>query len=301
MSPPRRDWRLRGRANPFSQHAGQGPSGEDAVRDWLRVADAIEAHGGHVVVMPAAEDAALTGLPYTAEAGVMGRDALGPLFLVAHLTPAHRLAEGDIVERCVRGWQLRTRRVVARFEGQGDVLRIDDARVVCTFGEGPYARTVRAAFEEVGSLLPTQRHLLRFRADPWFHGNTFLGAFTSSHGVMVLVCEEAIAPEDRAPLRAFLAGARVEPISKEESVAYATNALQVSDTVLVPTQTGVRIRALFESHGLRVHDLALPALFSAGGGAAVCLTNRLDGVRIEDIPLTARFTSTRALIAQGVA
>lgn len=301
MSPPRRDWRLRGRANPFSQHAGDVPSGADAVRDWLRVADAIEENGGDVVVMPAAEDAALTGLPYTAEAGVMGRDAHGPIFVVAHLTPAHRKDEQEVVDRCLRGFGMRTQCVTARFEGQGDVLRIDDERVVCTFGEGPYARTQAAAFAEVGALLPARRHLLRFRADPWFHGNTFLGAFSSSQGVMVLVCEDAIAPDDRAPLREFLEGVRVEPISKEESIAYATNSLQVGDTALVPAQTPARIRALFASHGLRVHELALPALFSAGGGAAVCLTNRLDGVRIDDIPLAARFTSVRANIAQGLA
>ena len=36
--------------------------------------------------------------------------------------------------------------------------------------------------------------------------------------------------------------------------------------------------------GLTVRFLALPALFGKGGGAAVCLTNRLWGLDVDAVP-----------------
>lgn len=307
MSPPRPDWRVRGRANPFSQGAVEPDDlGARAVGDWLVVADAIEAAGGDVVIMPPAQDAALTGLPYTAEAGVLTHDASGPLYVIAHLTPPHRVGEAHEVEAWARGLFLRTRRVRARFEGQGDVIRCDATRLIVTVGTGRYARTERAALDEVGPLLsaagsraPQSVLPLGFRADPWFHGNTFLGVFSSARGLLVLVCDDALEDIDARALRAFLPDARIEGLSVAESLAYATNALQVHDSVLAPAGVPGRVRRMFEEHGLTVRALSLPVLFSTGGGAAVCLTNRLDGLTVQDVPAAARFSAWRARIAEG--
>jgi hypothetical protein len=46
--------------------------------------------------------------------------------------------------------------------------------------------------------------------------------------------------------------------------------------------------------GLTVQLLALPALFRKGGGAAVCLTNRLDGVRAVQVPQAMRLSTWKA-------
>jgi N-dimethylarginine dimethylaminohydrolase len=298
MSPPRRDWGVRGRANPFSARFAPGADlGAQAVRDWLSVADAIVRAGGDVAVVPAPDDASLTGLPYVAEAGHMGVDQDGPVFLVARLTPPHRQGEAQHLARTFASWGWRTRSVGVPWEGQGDVLRIDAQRTMLTSGVGRYARTHASAFPIVAAHLATRVQHVRFRADPWFHGNTFFGAFTSTRGTKALVCEAAIAREDRASLAHFLEGVELVPIDRALSLAYATNALQVNDTVLAPAGLPPAIHALWRALGLRVEELTLPALFGKGGGAAVCLTNRVEGATIASVPAAARYENARASIA----
>jgi N-dimethylarginine dimethylaminohydrolase len=303
MSPPRRDWGLRGRANPFSVRAGatNADLGAQAIRDWLAVADAIVRAGGDVAVVPAPEDASLTGLPYVAEAGHMGVDERGAVFLVARLTPPHRRGEAAHLERTFASWGWRTRPIGVAWEGQGDVLRIDAQRTLLTSGVGRYARTDAAAFPLVAPYLTTRVHHARFRADPWFHGNTFFGTYTTSRGAVAFLCEHAVAREERAALERFLDGVEVVLIDRELSLAYATNALQVNETVLAPASLPPAIHAAWHDLGLRIEELTLPALFGKGGGAAVCLTNRVDGATIANVPEAARYGNVRAAIARAVA
>ena len=67
MSPPSPRWTLRGRAN-FRSREAPPVDAARARREWLALAEAIEAHGGTVVALSPAEDA-LTGMPYAAECG----------------------------------------------------------------------------------------------------------------------------------------------------------------------------------------------------------------------------------------
>ena len=60
MSPPRRDWALKGRAN-FKSRGADGVDATRARDEWARLADAIVDAGGDVVVLPP-NDASLTGL-----------------------------------------------------------------------------------------------------------------------------------------------------------------------------------------------------------------------------------------------
>jgi N-dimethylarginine dimethylaminohydrolase len=302
MSPPRPDWTVRGRANPFSQRAGAPASAsvlsQQAVRDWLSVADAIVQAGGDVAVLPSS-DPALTGLPYTAEAGHVGMDAAGPLFVLANLTPPHRAREPDAIAEALASWGMRTVRLGAKWEGQGDVVRIDAQRTVCTWGVGPYARSESASFAAVAPYLSRagRVHAAQFVADPWFHGNTFLGAFSSWRGTVVFLCDAAV--PGHAALRAFLQDTRTEVVSIDRalSLAYATNALQVNDTVLAPAGLPAFVHDAWRGLGLRVRELVLPALFDRGGGACVCLTNRLDGMTLHDVPPAFHYGTQRASIA----
>src|SRR5687767_11310001 len=107
MSPPRVDWRVHGRANVFSQDAAQ-PSAQPtapvargaALREWLVLADAIVEAGACVAVLPwDDDDDTLTGMPYTAEAGMLGRSVSGVVhpdsrvWLLPNITPPHRRGE----------------------------------------------------------------------------------------------------------------------------------------------------------------------------------------------------------------
>lgn len=299
MSHPRPDWAVKGRANFLSQgqldHRAHSPRA--AMEDWLEIARTIEAAGGKVVVAPPAPHLALTGLPYTAEWGHFFRDRDGrPAFLVARMTPEHRKQEPTYVAGFVAALGWRAYATQARWEGQGDALRIDGERIVHTAGVGLMARTEAAAYAEVAPRLSPKRLSLPFRADPWFHGNTFLGVFRrkGSGEPLVLLCPDALEPDDHARLRAFLRGIPVVEIDAAASRGYATNALQVHDTVIAPTGLDARIYTVWRELGLTVVQLRMDALFRSGGGAAVCLTLRLDGCRAEEIPPHLCFANLRA-------
>lgn len=301
MSRPRDDWAIRGRANVFAEHATaseNGPDAADAQRDWDAVAAAIVAAGGDVVAV-AGPDPLLTGLPYTAEAGVLGRDKDGLVFVLPNLTPPHRQGEPAVVEAFVRRLGLRTRRIGARFEGQGDVINVGGdvgpggaPRFVCTSGTGRWARTADDAVDEYAGLLPGPSLHLGFHADPWFHGNTFLGGYRQGARVVVVVCFDALREDGADRLRAFVdspgVGASVVAITPEQTLTYATNALQVNDTVLAPEGVPGVVVDAWRGLGLDVRFLKMPALFGKGGGAAVCLTNRLWGLSVDDLPADVR-------------
>ena len=301
MSPPRHYWAIRGRANVFAEAAGRDggttPGAEAARGDWFVVAEAIEAAGGICAVVDNERDTLLTGLPYCAEAGLCGRDPdTGNLvFILPNLTPPHRRAEPAVIAPAVQSLGLRPVSLPdgIAFEGQGDVVRIGD-RVVCTNGQGRWARTHHDAFAHYARFLDVPALHLGFRADPWFHGNTFLGGYEKGGDVVVIVCLDALRDNGADALKTFVDGARVIVISAEDTLTYATNALQVNDTILAPVGVPDVVIDAWRGIGLAVELLELPALFRKGGGAAVCLTNRLDGVSSTAVPPAMRLSTRRA-------
>jgi hypothetical protein len=115
------------------------------------------------------------------------------------------------------------------------------------------------------------------------------------------VCLEALLPGEEERLRAFLDGVAIDAIDKATSLTYATNALQVNDRVLAPAGVPDVVTALWRELGLSVCTLSLPALFGSGGGAAVCLTNRLDGMSPSAFPALARYANARAVVVDSLA
>jgi N-dimethylarginine dimethylaminohydrolase len=301
VSPPRPDWTIRGRANVFANALTDGvppPSAEAARADWLTVVDAIEAAGGVCAVVDNAADLLLTGLPYCAEAGLCARapDDGAPVFVLPNLTPPHRQREPDVIAPAVRQLGLRTITLPAdvKFEGQGDVIAVGD-RLVCTSGVGPWARSSGDAFDQYARFLDKPALHLGFHADPWFHGNTFLGAYENAGSVVVMVCFEALRDDGADRLRHFVDGATILAIAPADTLTYATNALQVGSTVLAPAGVPDVVIDAWRALGLTVQLLELPALFRKGGGAAVCLTNRLDGVQAAQVPRTMRLSTWKAV------
>lgn len=298
MSRPRDDWALRGRANVFARDA-VSPDAAAAQRDWDLIVAAIVDAGGDVVVV-SNPDPLLTGMPYTAEAGFLGKDEQGPVFVLPRLTPPHRQGEPAIVGAALQkffgAWSAVPQGRIhelppdLRFEGQGDVIDVGPAgqlRLVCTFGEGKWARTGSDAWASYQKFLPGPSLHLGFHADPWFHGNTFLGAWRRGSDVVVACCFEAFCADGGDRLRAFVPGARIVPLTPEQTLSYPTNALQVNETVLAPAGVPDVVIDAWRSLGLSVRLLALPALFGKGGGAAVCLTNRLWGLNTDDLTFGA--------------
>ena len=287
MSPPRPDWALLGRANFLSSQDARPVGPRQALVDWLSIADAIEDAGGHVVVLPPAPQHNLTGLPYVAEAGHTFRTVDGkPGVFIPNMKAPHRVAEGMYLAGFYAGLGFETRSVDGLWEGQGDAIRVDAERVIHTYGKGSQSRTQEKAYPTVAPAISHRHMLLEYRADPWFHGNTFLGVYRSADGKRgtVMLCPEAVSAGDLALVEEFVDPFAVHRITVEESRAYATNALQVGRMVIAPSGLDAGIHAVWEELGLHVIPLELAALFKSGGGAAVCLTNRMDGIRVDEVP-----------------
>ncbi len=291
MSPPRRDWRLRGRANFKSRGAGDVDASR-ARQEWAALATAIVDAGGEVVVLRPGDET-LTGLIYTAEAGEYFRDAQGrPHFLLSSMAVEHRRGETDHIAAFIENdLQMETHRVSTTWEGQGDAIRTahGDA-IVHTYGVGADARTSEQAYREVAAMLSPQHIQIAFRAEPWFHGNTFLQFFRCGRDHVMLVCPEALLDGEYERLRAFVGELPIVELSRADSERYDTNALQVGTTVLAPSQFSDTARDAAEQLGLTVRTLDLGELFSKGGGAPVCLTNRLWGLDVAELPDEVRWS-----------
>ncbi|RAL21249.1 hypothetical protein DL240_14075 [Lujinxingia litoralis] len=292
MSPPTRAWQLRGRANFRSRQAGTA----DATRaraEWSRLADAIVEAGGEVVVMPPESDA-LTGLIYTAESGELFRDDQSQLrFLLPHMASPHRQPEAALIKRFIEATlQLPTHQVQHTWEAQGDAIRAAHGdQIIHTYGVGPDQRTSQAAYLEVAPRLSPQHLQLGFKADPWFHGNTFLQFFRRRSDAIGLVCPEALLDGELERLLAFVGpDLPLVEISVEESLGYDTNALQVCNTILAPSTFSDTARQVAARLDLTVQTLALDELFTKGGGAPVCLTNRLWGLDLAELPERVRWS-----------
>ena len=298
MSPPRRDWALRGRAN-FKSRAAAAVDPEQARREWSALADAIVAAGGEVAVMPPG-DAALTGMIYTAEAGEFFRDAQGGgRFMLPSMAAEHRRGEADHIARFVEETLgLATHTVGVTWEAQGDAIRTAHGHaIVHTYGVGPDARTADEAYDKVADLLSPQHLQIAFRADPWFHGNTFLQFFRRGARAIMLVCPEALEPGEYERLLAFVGELPVVELSRAQSEGYDTNALQVGETILAPMTFSNDAREAARRLDLDVVTLDLGELFSKGGGAPVCLTNRMWGLEVAELPDHVRWSRNPSIEA----
>lgn len=295
LSPPRLDWALRGKAN-FRSREAQAPDARRARREWAQLAGAIVAAGGEVLVCPPHPEQPLTGMIYTAEAGEFFRRPDGrPGFLLPNMASAHRRAEASWIGQVLTGWGFVVEAIGQagrpRWEAQGDAIRAGaPAKIVHTFGLGPDARSEAGAYQQVAERMGGAHILIEFRADPWFHGNTFLNIYRGAKELLMIVCPDALSPEEYARLREFMSEARVHEITRAESLGYDTNALQVNQTVIAPMTLSEGSDRALQEVGLEPQRLDLSELFLKGGGAPVCLSNRLWGLRLDEVPESARWS-----------
>lgn len=303
LSPPRDDWGLRGKANFRSRQAG-GVDAQRARAEWASLADAIVAAGGEVVVCPPNPAQNLTGMIYTAEAGEFYRaDDGSPAFILPNMAAEHRRREADWIGPFVESMGFNTTRIESTWEAQGDAIRgASGDEIIHTYGVGPDARTEAGAYAEVADLLSPRHIQIRFHADPWFHGNTFLNVYRHGTGeALMVVCPDALPDEEYARLEEFLPMAHVHEISAEQSLAYDTNSLQVGEVVIAPTTLSEATQGAICELGLQVEKLELGELFVKGGGAPVCLSNRMWGLRLDEVPEEVRWSESSSLKAHEMA
>lgn len=106
----------------------------------------------------------------------------------------------------------------------------------------------------------------------------------------MLVCPDALVDGEYERLLAFVGDMPVVELTRRQSEGYDTNALQVCDTILAPQSFSDRAQEAAQGLDLTVQTLELGELFSKGGGAPVCLTNRLWGLDVAEVPDQVRWS-----------
>ncbi len=292
MSPPGPAWRLRGRAN-FRSQAAAPVDARAAIREWVALADALEARGGRVICLVPPPDTELTGLPYAAECGHLVEHDGELVFLLPNMAAAHRVGEREAWRPVAAALGLRVVDLPAGlWEAQGDVAELR-GRTLLFWG----GRTDRAGVTEASRWFPEDALLVEVR-QPAFHGN--MAALPLEAAGKLLVCPEVIAGDGLARLEEAFGAEALVPVTVEEIRSYATNGLPVGDDVLAPHLTPARVVGLMRSWGLNVVLLSMVELCEKAGGASRCLVSRarLDEARLT-IPAELDYRQQRARILAG--
>jgi N-dimethylarginine dimethylaminohydrolase len=244
-----------------------------AFGEWLALAEAIEAAGGSVNVVPPPEEGAevLTGLIYTANAGWL-RD--GKHFRLAHLSVPHRQHEGAYLKKKLNdlfGWEIEESQ--ALWEGQADMCRLSESVVLLSYG----VRSTSQSVDEVAALWPhSGKHLAVRLREPFFHGDTCMD-FLKGRSPVFLVFPSAFADREeyRRVRETAAAVAEVVEISEQDALGYACNSLSLGDELLVPAGLSDSLRRTLAERGYRLRELDFTELFGKGGGGPRCLVNEL--------------------------
>lgn len=278
VSYPGPSWRILGAQNFRSeQRAVASPS--RALQEWLRFTEAMERRGAVLwPVSPPLVEPALTGLVYAANHGhLFARPGQPPLFLVSRMSVPHRARERGVVRGHLEALGVETRECVARWEGQAEVATLPGGRYVLTWG----VRSDRESVDEVASHLPEGARVLVIRLrEPFFHGDTCLNVVATSSGRSLLLAHGgALVDATLADLERFCApDVEVVPVTRDDALAYACNALSLGAELLSPPGLSAALHETLAARGVRQVEVALDELFGKGGGGPRCLVNELRGI-----------------------
>lgn len=278
MSPPAPTWRIRGRAN-FRSETAAPVDARAAIREWVSLADAIEARGGRVVALIPPRETELTGLPYAAECGQLIHQGGELLFLAPNMFAPHRTHERDLWRPLARSLGARVVDLPAGlWEAQGDVAELR-GRTLLFYG----GRTDRAGLDAVRGYFPRDAIVLQTK-QPAFHGN--MAVLPLEAAGKLLVCPDVIEGDGVSQLEAAFGEDAIVAVSVDEIRSYATNGLPIGGDVLAPHITPSRVMDLMRSWGLGVVVLPMAELCAKAGGASRCLVShaRVDETRISIAP-----------------
>jgi N-dimethylarginine dimethylaminohydrolase len=273
MSPPPARWRIRGGAN-YKSVRRDSVSPRRALREWLSLADAIEAHGGVVSVVPPPADPPepLTGLMYTANAGWL---RTGDRFRLARLSVAHRQEERGYLREALTklfGWEIEESRSL--WEGQADMCKLSGSVILLSYG----VRSSRESVDEVAELLPSgQRYgAVRLR-EPFFHGDTCMDVLAGSNPTFLVFPGAFATPDEYRVVKKMASGeAELLEISEADALGYACNTLGLGEVLLVPSGLSAELQRSLVQRGYRLVELDFSELFGKGGGGPRCLVNEIE-------------------------
>jgi hypothetical protein len=203
---------------------------------------------------------------------------------------AHRTAELPYYERVLKEIAHATRltldvvRNEHRWEGLADVTVIDERAVLTHTVPGHYdvglaTKTLRSSLRGVQRAadfagLHADQCLYAELVYPHFHGDTVHFTARTRRSQPVLFHYPAgLYGDESEHLRRVLGEERVHVIDKTDAVdAYAANARQVLNGVLVPEGTSTAFRNALQRLELDIKTVALNELFGKAGGGPACAT-----------------------------
>lgn len=241
----------------------------DAVRGWNALKAQYEALGANVEVQPA--QAGLPDLVFAANAGfVLDRKVLLARF-------AHAERRGEEAHDRATFEALRARGILdaivetpedIAFEGAGDALW-DATRGLVWTGWGQ--RSSRAASGLIERVFGVPTVPLELVDPRFYHLDTCLCVLSGGH---IIVYPPALSAASYAVLRARAGDGALIVVGDDDALHLAVNSVCLGhDAVLC--HASPQLRAQLEALGYRVHVVGLDS-FNRSGGAAFCLTLRLD-------------------------
>jgi N-dimethylarginine dimethylaminohydrolase len=240
----------------------------DAVAGWNALRETYESLGARVVVKPPAEGC--PDLVFTANCAVV----LDGKAILARYLRSERAGEEAHGQRMFR--QLKARGdvdVVCRtpegvyFEGAGDAI-YDAGRALMWMGYGQ--RSCRSAHHTVEQVFGIPTVSLELVDPLFYHLDT---CFCLLSGGEVVLHAAAFSDESLRRIRAIAGDALVEaPLDDAQHLG--VNSVCIGRDVVM-CHCSDALRALLETRAYRVHVVPLGA-FNRSGGAAYCLTLRLD-------------------------
>jgi len=156
-------------------------------------------------------------------------------------------------------------------EGAGDCVW-DTMRKVFWMGYGQ--RSDAAASDVVADVFGVETVALELVDPRFYHLDTALCALPGGN---VMYLPDAFAPASLELIKARVAPAQRIEVTTEDACRLAANAVAIDDNVLLSVCSD-RLRGELEQRGYRVIETSLTS-FRRSGGAAFCLTLRLDGCR----------------------
>lgn len=242
----------------------QGPVRSiEALRQWQQLRDALAEHVDVVCIEP---QPGLPDMVFTANAGVVVADRA----MASHFLPQERRGEEAFFKGWFRqqGYQLVELPEEIGFEGAGDCL-LDPTEGFLWTGLGP--RTEPEAYAYLSRAFGREVVSLRLIDPRYYHLDTCFCPLANGH---ILYYPAAFTPAALAEIRARVPAGRLIEADDEAAAALCVNAVSIGETVVM-AKAPASLRQALAAHGYRTLEIDL-APFILSGGAAFCLTLRLD-------------------------
>jgi N-dimethylarginine dimethylaminohydrolase len=257
-------------------------------RQWAALYRALRNQGAAIELVPPAPG--LPDLVFTANAAVV----LDRKALLARFRYPERQRESVHFEAAFLGLQARGLIDTVKklpdhlvLEGAGDCVW-DETRNLFWMGYGP--RSDAAARDAVKDVFGADVVALELADPRFYHLDT---AFCPLARGEVLIVPGAFTPAGKAAIRERIPASQQIEVEIEDASELAANAVCLGDTIVM-SRCGERLRGELAQRGYDVVTTALTA-FLRSGGAAFCLTLRLDRRSVAAISLMKVPYLTRAL------